>query len=163
MTGLLSVSRTSLTKEAKTMDTKKLLFWITTAWVAGIMTITGVLSVAHTKPMMEGFAHLGYPPYFANLLGAAKLLGVCALLVPGLTRIKEWAYAGFAIVIVSASYSHLNSGDGLKSLEPLATLAALAVSYCGRGFDRRNFFLSRPSTSRPPTRFEAIAEPGRFR
>jgi len=117
------------------MDTKKLLFWITTAWVVGIMTITGGLSVAHAKSMMEGFAHLGYPIYFANLLGVAKLVGVCALLAPGLTRIKEWAYAGFAIVIVSASYSHLESGDGLKALEPLATLAALAVSYWTRPAD----------------------------
>jgi hypothetical protein len=71
------------------MDMKKLLFWTTTAWVVGIMTITGGLSVAHTKPMMAGFAHLGYPVYFANLLGVAKILGVCALLAPGLARIKE--------------------------------------------------------------------------
>jgi len=109
------------------MKTKKLWYWTTTAWVVGIMTITGGLSVAHAKTMMEGFAHLGYPAYFANLLGVAKLLGVCALLAPRLARIKEWAYAGFAITIVSASYSHLNSGDGLKSLEPLATSAPLLI------------------------------------
>ena len=114
------------------MKSRKTLYAITTAWVVGVMTVTGVLSVAHAKSMMEGFAHLGYPAYFANLLGVSKLLGVCGLLVPGFARIKEWAYAGFAIVIVSASYSHLFSGDGLKSLEPLATLAALIVSYWTR-------------------------------
>lgn len=65
------------------MDAKRLWYWVTTAWVVGIMTITGGLSVAHAKTMMEGFAHLGYPAYFANLLGVAKLLGACALLVPG--------------------------------------------------------------------------------
>jgi uncharacterized membrane protein YphA (DoxX/SURF4 family) len=140
------------------MKSKKTLYAITTAWVVGVMTVTGVLSVAHTKSMMEGFAHLGYPAYFANLLGVAKLLGVCALLAPRSARIKEWAYAGFAIVIVSASYSHLNSGDGLKALEPLITLAALAVSYWARPVDRRVFFLSTPSTSRP-THFEAIDKP----
>jgi uncharacterized membrane protein YphA (DoxX/SURF4 family) len=140
------------------MKSRKILYTITTAWVAGVMTITGVLSVAHAKSMMEGFAHLGYPPYFANLLGVAKLLGVYALLVPGFARIKEWAYAGFAIVIVSASYSHLKSGDGLKALEPLATLAALAVSYWTRAVDRWVFFLSTPSTSRS-THFETISKP----
>jgi hypothetical protein len=57
------------------MDTKKLLFWISTAWVVSIMTTTGGLSVAHAKLMMEGLANLGYPVYFANLLGVAKLLG----------------------------------------------------------------------------------------
>jgi uncharacterized membrane protein YphA (DoxX/SURF4 family) len=136
------------------MKTRETVCAIATAWVVGIMTVTGVLSVAHTKSMMAGFAHLGYPAYFANLLGIAKLLGVCALLTPRMPRIKEWAYAGFAIVIISASYSHLESGDGLKALEPLATLAALAASYRGRRADRRIFFLSQPSTH-----FEAIAKP----
>jgi uncharacterized membrane protein YphA (DoxX/SURF4 family) len=117
------------------MKARNIFFWITTAWVAGIMGISGGLSVAHTRSMMEGFAHLGYPAYFANLLGVAKLLGVCALLVPGFARIKEWAYTGFAITIISASYSHMYSGDGLQSLEPLATLAALIVSYWTRPAD----------------------------
>jgi hypothetical protein len=94
--------------------------------------------------MMDGLAHLGYPAYFANLLGAAKLLGVCALLVPGLPRIKEWAYVGFAITIVSAAYSHLLSGDGLTALEPLITLAALALSYWARRSDRRFFYVGSP-------------------
>jgi uncharacterized membrane protein YphA (DoxX/SURF4 family) len=132
LSGLYGVSRSFVRKESEIMKARKISFWITTAWVAGVMGISGVLSVSHAKSMMEGFAHLGYPGYFANLLGVAKLLGVCALLMPGLVRIKEWAYAGFAITIVSASYSHLSSGDGLQSLEPLATLAALAVSYWTR-------------------------------
>ena len=133
------------------MNAKRLWYWITTAWVVGIMTITGGLSVAHTKSMMEGFAHLGYPAYFANLLGVAKLLGVCALLAPGLARIKEWAYTGFAITIISASYSHLFSGDSLQSLEPLATLAALVVSYWTRPADRSLKFHS--------ARFDAVTHP----
>ena len=127
------------------MKAKKVAYWIATAWVACIMTISGGLSVAHTKSMMEGFAHLGYPAYFADLLGVAKLLGVCALLVPGFVRLKEWAYAGFAITIVSASYSHLLSGDGLKALEPLITLAALAASYWTSPVDRRMLNLSTAS------------------
>lgn len=83
------------------MKARKIIFSTTTAWVAGVMGISGGLSVAHTKSMMEGFAHLGYPAYFANLLGVAKLLGVCVLLTPGLARVKEWAYAGFAITIIA--------------------------------------------------------------
>lgn len=133
------------------MNAKRFWYWVTTAWVVGIMTITGGLSVAHTRSMMEGFAHLGYPGYFATLLGVAKLLGVCALLAPGLARIKEWAYTGFAIVIVSASYSHLFSGDGLQSLEPLVTLAALVVSYWTRPADRSLNFHS--------ARFDAATHP----
>jgi uncharacterized membrane protein YphA (DoxX/SURF4 family) len=132
------------------MKVRTIFFWATTAWVAGVMGISGGLSVAHTRSMMEGFAHLGYPSYFANLLGVAKLLGVCALLAPSLVRVKEWAYAGFAITIVSASYSHLSSGDGFQSLEPLATLAALAVSYWTRPADR---------TLMHSAHFDAVAHP----
>lgn len=125
------------------MKTKKTTYWITTAWVVVIMAISGLLAVTHAPSMMKALAHLGYPAYFSNLLGIAKLCGSCILLVPGCVRLKEWAYAGFAITIISASYSHLLSGDGPMAVEPLLTLAALAASYLTRPADRR-FFLPMP-------------------
>jgi hypothetical protein len=109
--------------------TKTTIYWIATLFIVCIMTISGVLAITHAPDMMKAMAHLGYPPYFSNLLGVSKLLGVCVLLVPGIAKLKEWAYVGFGITILSASYSHLLSGDGLPSLEPLVTLAALIVSY----------------------------------
>jgi len=36
---------------------------------------------------------------------------------------------GCGITILSASYSHYSSGDGLIALEPLVTFAALLISY----------------------------------
>src|SRR5579884_2633887 len=108
-----------------------------TAFVACIMTISGALAITHAPRMMRALAHLGYPAYFSNLLGTAKLLGVCVLLVPGLPRLKEWAYVGFGIIILSASYSHLHSGDGAMALEPLVTFAALVLSYWMRPADRK--------------------------
>ena len=111
------------------MRRKTVTYWAATIFVAGIMTISGGLAITHASPMMKALAHLGYPRYFSNLLGVGKLAGVCVLLAPGLPRIKEWAYAGFAITILSACYSHLCSGDGLLALEPLVTFAALVVSY----------------------------------
>ena len=114
------------------MKTKIIAYWIATALVALVMTISGVMAILHAPPMMRALAHLGYPPYFVNLLGVAKLTGVCVLLVPGLRRFKEWAYAGFGIIIVSAAYSHLQSGDGLMALDPLFFLVMLTVSYLTR-------------------------------
>jgi uncharacterized membrane protein YphA (DoxX/SURF4 family) len=151
LNGLYGVSRLFVLKDGEIMKARRIFFWTTTAWVSGIMGISGGLSVSHARRMMEGFAHLGYPDYFANLLGVAKLLGVCALLMPGLVRVKEWAYAGFAITIVSASYSHLSSGDGFQSLEPLATLAALAVSYWTRPDDG--------AVTATSARFDAATQP----
>ena len=44
-------------------------------------------------------------------LSWAKLLGVALMLAPVPARLKEWAYAGFAINLVSALIAHLAVGD----------------------------------------------------
>jgi hypothetical protein len=120
---------------------KKTAYWITTIFVSFVMTTSGMLALTHAPAMMKALAHLGYPAYFSNLLGVAKLSGVCVLLVPGWVRLKEWAYVGFGITILSACYSHLLSGDGFLALEPLITFVALLTSYLTRPSDRE-FFLS---------------------
>ncbi|SRR5713101_1731978 len=58
------------------------------------------------------FTHLGFPDYFRVELAWAKLLGVVLLLAPMPARLKEWAYAGFAITLGSALIAHLSVGDG---------------------------------------------------
>ena len=60
----------------------------------------------------EAFTHLGFPDYFRVELAWAKLLGVMLLLAPVPARLKEWAYAGFAINLGSALIAHLSVGDG---------------------------------------------------
>ena len=127
--------------------TKKTIYWAATLFVAFIMTTSGTLALLHAPAMMTALAHLGYPSYFANLLGVSKLAGVCVLLLPGLARLKEWAYAGFAITILSASYSHQLSGDGFLALEPLVTFAALILSYRMRP-PNRTFFHPAPCNGR---------------
>ena len=48
---------------------------------------------------------LGYPVYIIAFIGIAKLLGVIAILIPGLNKIKEWAYAGLFFDLAGAVYS----------------------------------------------------------
>ena len=115
-------------------------YWLTSGFVAVIMTVSGLLAITHAPPMMKALAHLGYPAYFSDLLGVAKLTGVCVFLSPGAARWKEWVYTGFGITILSAAYSHYQSGDGLLALEPLVTFAALIVSYRTRPQDRKLSF-----------------------
>jgi hypothetical protein len=114
------------------MKTKTTAYWIATTFVVLIMTISGALAITHAPPMMKALAHLGYPAYLSNLLGVAKLTGVCILLAPRVVKLKEWTYVGFGITILSATYSHWFSGDGLMALEPLVTFAALVISYVTR-------------------------------
>lgn len=119
------------------MTRRTITYWIAGLFVVVIMAISGGMAMFHLAPLMKAMAHLGYPAYFANILGIGKFIGIIVFLAPGMPRMKEWAYAGFTIAVVSAAYSHLSSGDGLLALDPLATLAALAVSYFARPADRR--------------------------
>src|SRR5882762_10947653 len=128
------------------MKDKKAAYWIATVFVVCIMAISGALAISHAAPMMKALAHLGYPVYFSDLLGVGKLAGVCVLLAPGMPRLKEWAYVAFGITVLSASYSHFSSGDGLMALEPLVTFAALVVSYLMRPASKVHLFGSSQST-----------------
>lgn len=119
------------------MKKKTITYWIATALVACVMTISGALALSHAPAMMKALAHLGYPRYFSNLLGFAKLVGASIFLVPGCAKLKEWVYVGFGITILSAAYSHLSSGDSLMALDPLVIFTALVVSYRTRPADRR--------------------------
>ena len=81
------------------------------------------------------FVHLGFPPYFKVELTIAKILGVLALVIPAVPfKVKEFAYAGFAITLVSAAIAHFGGGDArnlsvLFVVDPLVFFCLLAVSY----------------------------------
>ena len=81
------------------------------------------------------FVHLGFPPYFKVELTIAKILGVLALVIPAVPfKVKEFAYAGFAITLLSAAIAHLGRGDARNLglyyvVDPLVFFCLLAVSY----------------------------------
>jgi hypothetical protein len=104
-------------------------YWIATGLFALLMAFSAAQYLTNDA-MRAGFAHLGFPSYFRVELAIAKLLGVVALLVPFRGWLKDWAYAGFAITLVSAFVAHLNSGDGAGMfMAPVIAGAVLAVSY----------------------------------
>jgi DoxX-like family len=85
----------------------------------------------------QAFAHLGFPDYFRVELSLAKMLGVILLLAPVPARLKEWAYAGFAMTLGSALIAHISVGDGPAAWSWAAGTGLLwAVSYyCWRRLD----------------------------
>jgi hypothetical protein len=130
------------------MKRNEITYWTATAIVAAIM-LWSAFNFSFNEEMKGGFAHLGLPGWFRIELTVAKILGALALLIPMTpTRIKEFAYFGFALTIVSASIAHLSSGDGIwHGLEPLVALGVLAVSYLY--YDKlRQISTSRPLASR---------------
>jgi hypothetical protein len=86
-------------------------FWITTALFCLQVGFTAYAQL-RLPQVAEAFAHLGFPDYFRVELALAKLLGVVLLLAPVPARLKEWAYAGFAITLGSALIAHFAVGDG---------------------------------------------------
>ena len=70
-----------------------------------LMLSSGVQGLEATPAAVKSFQTLGYPMYFMGLLSIAKILGVIVILVPGRSRVKEWAFAGFAVNLVAATWS----------------------------------------------------------
>jgi hypothetical protein len=114
----------------------RIIYWTTTSIVLAVMVFSIInFTFLQGVPFPEGgFVHLHLPDYFRIELTAAKILGVLALLVPGVpARIKEFAYFGFGITLLSASIAHFSVGDASRSilfvLDPLIFLGQLTVSY----------------------------------
>lgn len=100
-----------------------------TAIAALALTAIAAGDLLRAPDIVEGLAHLGYPAYFATIVGAWKLLGVAAIVTPGHLRIKEWAYAGFFFVLTGAAMSHAVSRDpAAKVLVPVALLVLVMTS-----------------------------------
>ena len=63
---------------------------------------------------------------FRMELSLAKLVGVVVLLVPMIpARLKEWAYAGFAINLVSAMIAHASISDRPLAFVPSSLTTTL--------------------------------------
>ena len=86
-------------------------FWIATALFCFQIGFTAYAQLSLPQ-VAEAFTHLGFPNYFRLELAYAKFLGVALLLAPVPARLKEWAYAGFAITLVSAVIAHVAIGEG---------------------------------------------------
>ena len=88
------------------MKTTKILYWIFNGLFAIMMFASGVpalmLATDEVKVIHEG---MGYPLYFVPFIGAAKMMGAVAILIPGYPRIKEWAYAGLTFDVIAATFS----------------------------------------------------------
>ena len=113
-------------------------YWACTLFVALTALGAGVMDILHLQPLFGLLLHLGYPPYFATLLGGWKILGAIVLLAPRYPLVKEWAYAGMIIDYSSAVVSHWACGDAATALVgPMVSIAALVGSRYLRPQPRR--------------------------
>lgn len=112
------------------MKKAKILFWVSTIIIflfEGVMTAL----TSHTEMAKEGVTSLGYPVYFGTMLAVFKVIGTLVLIIPSIpARVKEWAYAGFAIDFICAFISlWVVTGFNMMTLFPVVVFAILVVSY----------------------------------
>jgi len=96
------------------MKNTKVIYWVVTSLFGAFMLFSAVpdlLVVPEAVDFVSG--KLGYPKYIIAFLGAAKIAGVIAILIPGFPRLKEWAYAGLFFDLLGATYSGI-CVDGVK-------------------------------------------------
>lgn len=108
----------------------KIIYWITTII---IVLFDGVVPAftSNSELAVAGIRHLGYPDYFRTMLTVFKVAGAIILILPFVgRRLKEWAYAGFALSMIAAAVSHWAvDGIDVQSFFPLFIFSILVASY----------------------------------
>ena len=100
----------------KKMDTTKrnrIIYWVLTIVLMVPGAGGGLVELFTNGPesIVKTMQLLGYPLYLMKILGFAKVLGGLAILTGKIPRLKEWAYAGFAINFLGATASHVLADD----------------------------------------------------
>jgi hypothetical protein len=86
-------------------------FWVATGLFCLQIGFTAYAQLALPQ-VAAAFDHMGFPAYFRVELSLTKFVGILLLVTPVPSRLKEWAYAGFAFDLGSAIIAHLAVGDG---------------------------------------------------
>ncbi|RRB04027.1 DoxX family protein [Larkinella rosea] len=112
------------------MKKTKILYWVFTGLFAFIMLGSAIPDVLIMDMAVVGFKDMGLPAYLVPFVGWAKVLGVIAILVPGFSRLKEWAYAGLFIDLIGATYCIASSGIPVADWAPMLIFIGIgAASY----------------------------------
>ena len=125
------------------MKTKQILYWTTTLFIALETLVGGVIDLVHGRggivagpTVVEVVTSLGYPVYVLAILGVLKIPAAIVLVVPGLLRLKEWAYAGIVFELLGAAASQTIRGHAGDVLAPAIMLGLALASWALRPADR---------------------------
>ena len=111
---------------------------ILTAIIVLTQGASGVADLMGVEAIAKGLEAMGYPLYLMKILGVAKIAGAIVLAMPGALRLKEWAYAGFAIDFLGAFASHILAGQAFGEAAPaLVFFGLLMGSYFLRPDSRK--------------------------
>ena len=103
-------------------------YWTTTGLVGAGFLIMGAVDAVQAPAALAIMGHLGYPTYFATIVGIWKVFGGIAVLAPRFPRLKEWAYAGIFFDLTGAAASHIAAGDSAANLVMPLVLLSFALA-----------------------------------
>lgn len=108
----------------------KVTFYISTIILSLSMLWGGFLDASQNDLAVAGITSLGYPAYFAVIIGVAKILGVIGIWQNKVRFLKSWAYAGFVFDTLGAAISTLAAGIGaVYAIPALISLVLTVVSF----------------------------------
>lgn len=112
------------------MKRLNIFYWSITGLFSAFMLASGIANLLVTPESVDLIStQLGYPEYIIPYIGLAKTIGSIIILIPGLKKIKEWAYAGLCFDLMGATYSIFRTA-GLSSIwGMLPFLLFLFLSY----------------------------------
>ena len=135
------------------MKSTKITYWITTILIFLLDGLMPALT-SNTELAKQGISHLGYPDYSRVMLTVFKVIGALMLILPMIkSRIKEWAYVGFAINFICAAASHwIVDGFNGETVFPLVAFAILVMSYVS--YHKLNGQVNIPAESRSSVAYQ---------
>lgn len=136
-----TVSTVKTAKLITLLRGKVMAYWAVTVILTFSITLSGIGQLMRYGGNVELVTHIGFPLYITKILGTWKLLGVLAILAPGLPRLKEWAHAGIFFLMTGAALSHVFANDygdsGFNVILPLTYAALNIASWALRPKSRR--------------------------
>ena len=121
------------------MKARTACYWLTTipialeTFVGGIMDLTHGRTAVFAGPSVATVVtSLGYPLYVLTIIGILKIPGAITLIVPGVPKLKEWAYAGIAFELAGAIASNALDGHTADLAAPTVLLGLAVASWALR-------------------------------
>jgi uncharacterized membrane protein len=106
-----------------------IIYWIITGLFSAFMIFSSIGGLTLDEQAIQYLHdHLGYPIYFIQWISVFKMIGAVVILLPMVPpRMKEWAYFGFFVDLVTAAFSFYSKGDPISQWAPMFLFIAVLV------------------------------------